>query len=132
MPTKKLSLQQSHLVLIVMAVVALLLTLLFVLWPKSAASINAGKNGIKDLASCLTQKGIVMYGVDTCENCQNQKQIFGPAFAQIKYVNCDFNKICDERGYKYYPVWTDDKKTLLGLQTLPDLAKFSSCELGNP
>ena len=27
-------------------------------------------------ASCMTEKGVIMYGTDWCPNCQNQKQLF--------------------------------------------------------
>ncbi len=128
MVQKKLLMQSYTLLIILMIGVALLVMITFILWPKAASLNSSDKiNGVTALVACLKQKGVTMYGVDTCENCQNQKSIFGTSFEEVNYVNCDFDKICEARGYNYYPVWNYQDKTVMGLQSLPNLSKFAGC-----
>ncbi len=83
-----------------------------------------------DFAKCLMKKGWIMYGVDTCEYCLAQKKIFGQAFEQIHYINCDFQEtICREKGLSYYPVWGNGTKLLTGIQTFQKLAAESGCPI---
>ena len=83
----------------------------------------------QSLAECLNQKGVVMYGSDACENCIQQKQMFGSDFTKIKYINCDFNKDeCHQKGVTSYPVWFIGNRTLIGLQSLPELADAAQCK----
>ncbi|MBD3270250.1 hypothetical protein GF376_01875, partial [Candidatus Peregrinibacteria bacterium] len=61
---------------------------------------------IEDFAICLKEQGMMMYGVDTCEFCLQQKRQFGSAFEQINYINCDFNsQQCQEAEIENYPTW---------------------------
>jgi hypothetical protein len=105
---------------VALAGLAILLLLLF--WPHGVAS----KTG---LAGCLTEKGVVMYGSDNCENCSNQKKILGEEFGLIRYVNCEFSvEDCRKKNISVYPVWALDGKVLLGVQTRDELASFAGCE----
>lgn len=84
------------------------------------------------LAQCLTSKGVVMYGADSCEHCQDQKKIFGKDFENIKYVNCEFDfELCKARGVTSYPLWSFGNKILLGTQSKAQLSSFAECT-GNP
>jgi len=110
----------SHLGLLVLAGVFVLLVLL--LWSKIVISQST-------LGQCLSTKGVTMYGVDTCENCMLQKQLFGEDFKNVHYINCDFHKQeCHEKGIRFYPVWTLDNRILVGTQSLPALMEFSGCK----
>ena len=83
----------------------------------------------QSLGQCLTKKGAVMYGADSCENCANQKKLLGGDFGSVNYENCEFNfEECQKKGISVYPVWAVDNKFLVGTQTLPSLAKFAGCE----
>lgn len=93
------------------------------LWPRAAASGEG-------FGVCLKEKGVVMYGVDTCENCQRQKEILGDAFEHVPYVNCYFEESeCRARGVQYYPLWALEGKTVVGVQSLNELSQFSGCAL---
>lgn len=83
---------------------------------------------VENLAACLTRQNVTMYGVDTCAECQNQKQIFGNAFQKIKYVNCDFHAdVCNQENVGYYPTWIQNDRRLTGFQSLPNLANWTQC-----
>lgn len=84
----------------------------------------------KTFAQCLTEKGVVMYGSDTCENCLNQKAIFGSDFKNIKYVNCDFNQAeCEQKHVTGYPFWWKGDKILLGVKSFAELKEFAGCAI---
>ncbi len=109
--------------------VSILGGVLVLFWPKDTASKSQSLT-VESFASCLTDREVTLYGSDTCANCLNQKKMFGKAFEKVHYVNCDFQKeACDNRHIRVYPVWISGRKTLVGLQSLPDLAKFSNCKL---
>jgi len=81
-------------------------------------------------ASCLTDKGIVMYGTDWCPHCKNQKEMFGDSFKKIKYVNCDINKEeCAINRITGYPTWKIGNEYHSGVQPVETLASLSGCEL---
>ena len=89
---------------------------------KDIASVNGS------LAQCLSSVGAVMYGSDTCPHCLEQKNLFGTAFAEIKYVNCDFNaEACRKENVQYFPMWVIKGKTYLGVQNFNQLSQFSGC-----
>lgn len=80
------------------------------------------------LGQCLKEKGVTMYGVDTCPNCLDQKNIFGADFKNVDYINCDFHKeLCEEKRIRYYPLWTKGNQILMGVQSLQSLAEFGEC-----
>lgn len=78
----------------------------------------------------MTERGIVMYGADSCADCQDQKTLFGDDFQFINYVNCEFReKLCTEKGISVYPVWAKDNQVLIGLQSFGKLSEFSGCPI---
>ena len=104
-----------------MLLLALAFLLLFIFWPQAVVSKNS-------LGECLTSKGAVMFGADNCENCANQKKLFGEDFSNVNYVNCEFNfEECRRKGISMYPVWALNDKILMGTQTLSSLSKFAGC-----
>lgn len=101
---------------------------------KEVASFDSGYTDDQKatLASCLTEKNIVMYGTERCPHCKDQKAAFGPAaFAKVTYIDCDKQSLqCQTAGVEGFPTWiggTDIK--LEGTQTLADLAKTAGCEI---
>ncbi|MFQ5620478.1 MAG: hypothetical protein ACE5FT_01385 [Candidatus Nanoarchaeia archaeon] len=42
-----------------------------------------------ELAQCLTDKGITMYGTFWCPHCAKIKKSFGDSFQHMNYVECD-------------------------------------------
>ena len=41
---------------------------------------------LEEFAQCLRERGVTMYGADWCPHCQDQKTLFGSAFALVPYV----------------------------------------------
>lgn len=102
--------------------VVLIALLVYSLWPKP--SIYTA------FASCITENGAVMYGTDWCPHCQEQKRLFGTAFKQVAYENCDYSRECQARGVTGYPTWIfDDGTRLGGTQPLEVLANKTGCTL---
>lgn len=84
----------------------------------------------QSLALCLTQKGVIMYGTERCPHCQNQKKLFGTAFASIHYVDCDlFPAQCEAANVQGYPTRVGLWITSPGQQPLSDIADTFSCTM---
>jgi len=85
-----------------------------------------------DLADCLTNKGIKMYGTDWCSHCKDQKVLFGKSFKKVDYVNCDTRRSdCQDAGVTGYPTWIIDGEQYSGTLSLTELARLSECNLGS-
>ena len=91
-----------------------------------------------DLAQCLTDKGVKMYGAYWCPHCQNQKKAFGKSFDKINYVECALpgvqgqTKRCDDADITGYPTWVmPDGEKLSGEQRPEELADAVDCSLSH-
>lgn len=85
---------------------------------------------VENLASCLTENGAVMYGTLWCPHCNEQKKLFGSAFENIVFVDCDKNtNACMDANVRAYPTWIINDTQYTGTQQLYNLAKISGCEL---
>lgn len=91
---------------------------------------------LAEIAQCLTDKGVKMYGAVWCSHCKTQKKKFGLAFERIKYIECDAktNKeqaiICVEEKIEGFPTWEfADGERLAGSQSPEVLAEKAGCEL---
>ena len=88
-----------------------------------------------EFAKCLSDKDVTMYGAYWCPHCANQKQMFGPSFKYVKYVECDPKgndanpQLCTEKGIYGYPTWIHGDTRLSGEQTLRELSSISGCKL---
>ncbi len=81
-----------------------------------------------EFAACLASKGVVMYGSDTCPECQQQKGMFQDDFKRIHYINCDIHQDeCTQKGIQGWPTWMYNRQSLPGVQTFQKLALFSGC-----
>lgn len=100
-------------------------------WNVGAFESSTADHPYGDFAQCLTDKNVVMYGVDWCPRCQEQKKMFASAFQNIDYVNCDFNRqVCDAQGVKGYPTWKIESRLIgAGVQTFDALGDASGCRL---
>lgn len=98
-------------------------------WPiERTQDDNAYAVQREEFAKCLASSGAIMFGVDTCPNCQQQKKLFGTSFTEINYVNCDFDKlICQENNIYFYPIWKINGNLALGYQSFDQLAKLTNC-----
>lgn len=84
---------------------------------------------IAQLAQCLTNNGVIMYGAWWCPHCQNQKKLFGRAFDYINYIECTKEtQKCLAANIQSYPTWifkNGDK--IEGEVSLEILAQKSGC-----
>jgi len=91
-----------------------------------------------ELATCLTEKGWVMYSSFTCSACRAQRKAFGDAFQHIEEVECNPNapnnqvERCLKTIIKKTPTWVLEKegeeiKRFEGYQLIEDLASTSGC-----
>ncbi|MDP6845562.1 MAG: hypothetical protein QF460_01205 [Candidatus Nanoarchaeia archaeon] len=87
-----------------------------------------------ELAQCLTEKNVKMYGAFWCGACETQKELFGPAFKAIDYVECDERgqdaqpEVCQLEGISGYPTWKINGQKSTGVQPLESLATATGCE----
>lgn len=94
------------------------------------AGCSSEQGRYDSFAQCLTEKGAIMYGVDWCSHCQNQKRLFGDSFKYINYVNCEqHKKDCLRAGVEGYPTWKINKTSYSGEQSLERLASLTGCKL---
>jgi len=62
-------------------------------------------------ARCLASKHATMYGAYWCPHCADQKEMFGPSFQYVPYVECgirgsrDEAPTCAQAGVKHFPTW---------------------------
>lgn len=94
-------------------------------------SVIGGTPGPYDqFAKCLTDKGVKMYGADSCPHCKAQKAVFKGSFGFVTYVECTRDKeACEEANIISYPTWDYDGKRKTGETSLVDLSAFSGCQL---
>jgi|GEM_PF-337452 len=108
--------------LFVALAVLILGLMIYGLWPKPSP-YNA-------FAHCLTEAGATMYGTDWCSHCQEQKRLFGTAFKQVAYTNCDYGNACTAQNVRSYPTWIfSDGERVVGKQSLEFLAYKTGCTL---
>lgn len=89
-----------------------------------------------ELAQCLSDKGVKMYGAFWCPHCANQKDMFGDDFRYIDYIECDERgengdpEACREAGVQSYPTWTfPGQDPLVGEKSPEELAQKANCEV---
>lgn len=94
-----------------------------------SASSTTGVGPEFDLARCLTDKKVVMYGASWCSHCADQKKSFGQAWPLVTYVECTTNtKLCLAKKVEGYPSWIKaDGGKLEGFTELKDLATWAEC-----
>lgn len=88
-----------------------------------------------ELAQCLTEKDVKMYGAFWCPHCESQKKLFGDDFRYITYVECDprgengDREACLKAGVERYPTWIfPGQEPIIGEQEPAALAKKANCE----
>jgi len=106
----------------------------FMVLTASLLMVGCGEPTAEDidkLASCLTEKGAVMYGASWCPHCQAQKEAFGTAFSKINYVECEEQKEkCSAEEITGLPTWKfADGSRVMGEQDFDVLAEKTGCEI---
>lgn len=109
---------------VIIAILSILLISIFL----TGCAPNPEK--LDTLASCLTEKGAVMYGAYWCSHCQEQKKEFGAAFSKVTYVECEVQKQkCADENIQGFPTWKfADGSSVSGAQEFSALAKKAGCE----
>lgn len=96
--------------------------------PPSAPTVPPANISKDEFAKCLTEKGMKMYGTDTCGACQYQKNMFGSSFSYITYIKCGESSLCSQKGVRATPTWEDAAGQLYpGARQLNDLGKIADC-----
>lgn len=90
---------------------------------------------VTEFAQCLTEQNVVMYGAFWCPHCQREKDLFGTAFDELSYVECDKNgeneqaELCLQKKIQGYPTWVaNDGDRVSGFQDFKDLEELSGGE----
>ena len=87
-----------------------------------------------ELAQCLTDKDVKMYGAFWCGACASQKKLFGSAFNEINYIECDERgengqpEVCQLEGITGYPTWSINGQKASGVKSLESLAAEAGCK----
>ena len=91
---------------------------------------------LDSFAKCLTQKKATMYGVSWCPHCADQKELFGPSFQFVTYVDCAVpgthteTDQCKALNIKHTPTWIfSDGSRLEGTIQLDKLSQQTGCKL---
>jgi len=120
-------------ILVVAIIVGFILTIVW-LNKKSASSPESAEK--IQLAQCLKEKGVKMYGAFWCSHCQAQKTMFGTAaWKELDYVECSPNndrraiaQECKDANISGYPTWVfPDSSRLQGEQELKLLSEKAGC-----
>ena len=87
-----------------------------------------------NLAKCLTQKGVKMYGAYWCPHCIAQKKMFGSSWQYMDYVECEVAnsreqaEVCQQVGIGSYPTWVFPEGQRIEREiSIDNLAKLSGC-----
>lgn len=91
---------------------------------------NSNGNGgeYDQIAQCLSDKGVIIYGSKYCHNCQYQKELFGDSFQYINYIECtEEQELCSQMGIEAVPTWIVNGERYLGWKTPEDLAELAGC-----
>lgn len=96
-------------------------------------------NSYDNLAQCMTENNVVMYGSMTCAVCARTKDTFGASFEYIHEVECHPRgenpqvDLCLSKKVQKTPTWTIevdgvelDRTT--GFEGVQALARFAGCE----
>ncbi len=86
---------------------------------------------IEEIADCLANKGVILYGSPNCGRTQSQISVFEGYFP-IEFVNCK-NKAnrfeCSEQGVGPFPHWVFPDGNAIGGEILypEELAEIAGC-----
>ncbi|HEY1265096.1 MAG TPA: hypothetical protein VGF06_16320 [Terriglobales bacterium] len=116
--------------LVAAVIVAILLIAGYRLW-------KGRRGGQYDtFARCLAARDVKMYGLYWCTHCAEQKDLFGPSFQYVPYIECGVKgsrseeAVCAQSGVKNFPTWQfADGARVEGTQSLQFLSQKSGCSL---
>jgi hypothetical protein len=122
-----------------MAVIRKIITIALVIAAFAGAYYLGQRKKAKRLqvfAQCLTAKQARMYGLFWCPHCEDQKQMFGPSFQYVSYIECgvkgshEETESCTQAGIKHFPTWEfADGKRQEGALPVQVLSEKTGCVL---
>ena len=96
----------------------------------SACSLIKSGSPEAQLARCINDKGIILYGTTWGSNTSRQLQAFGDASKYLNFIDCQKNKnACSRANIKENPTWFFPEGNIerSGFLRLDMLASFASC-----
>ncbi|HLD56701.1 MAG TPA: hypothetical protein VJA47_00235 [archaeon] len=79
-------------------------------------------------AKCLSSSGLVLFGSEDCQYCDNLKSSLNSSASYLNYVDCSAEKAkCAD--IKEYPTWGYGGQNLLGEFSLQELSIITKCVL---
>ncbi|MBI2449458.1 hypothetical protein HYV49_04130 [Candidatus Pacearchaeota archaeon] len=86
------------------------------------------QNSIQEFAACLSDKGVVFYIDDNCQQCEEQKKLFDNFDMNINYINCNANKYaCHVDSVDFVPSFKFKEKLYKGVFSLNQIAEITGC-----
>jgi len=118
-------------IILVPAIILLIAAGTILLSVRNNNPVDPSNNSLDDFANCLSEKGAVIYGTNTCQYCQKQKKIFGDSLRLVRYVDCFQNVAeCQRKSIQKFPTWIfGDEEKVLGVQSLEELSQRTGCPL---
>lgn len=102
----------------------------------SSCGTSVPEDKYNELAQCLTEKGVNLYGTFWCPNCTKQKELFGNAVEYLNNIECDprgeneQSELCLEIGINKYPTWEmPDGSMVVGVHEPEELGEMAGCEV---
>jgi len=98
------------------------------------------KENYDELAQCLTENEVTMYGSYRCGHCLKNKDLLGDSFQYVNYVECHpfgpspQTELCEEKEIEGTPTWIkedsegDEIRRETGYININNLKAFSGCE----
>jgi thiol-disulfide isomerase/thioredoxin len=98
-------------------------------WSAALKAVPSGK--YDELAKCVADKGMTMYGAYWCPHCKAEKARFGDSFKYVPYVECTENAaLCEAKGVRGYPTWISASgQKFEGELGLEKISEVTACPL---
>ncbi len=80
------------------------------------------------MVSCIVEKGVTMYGLQSDANTQKQMQAFGQYFQKVNFVDCNTNsQECSSKGIQMIPTWLTPSGAKLAPGDIEQIAVQAGC-----
>ena len=92
--------------------------------------VNGRTGPLDSFAQCLTEKGVRIYGGQTCGYTHRQLLFFDSSVKYLDVVICEENlQECDSKGIRITPTWEINGKLIEEVQSLRQLSNLTGCQL---
>lgn len=118
---------RTKVILTFIALVFLIISLyIFTDWFSKTTGLSVGEDPDNELAKCLTANGAIFYTENSCQDCVQQKSLFGTsAFKYLNSIECENNPSCSD--IKVFPAWKINNTLFYGIKTTKELRELSGC-----